>query len=1271
MIRHIPLTMLMAAALLAARAAPAGETAGEKGGPAKMNVNIHVSGDSWDLEGVAAGAGPETKELDIGKAFSLKGLKGWIVRFAVAAPGTLRIDGIEKGPMLASPPRADVMPPPIAGQPGASLRVTLPPEKRIELAIHPAYGPYSVAGWQREWTGERVVFLPCGRYTVGRKGDWQFELVVDEAGAKAGKIVPGAMGRTLAKLAADAFKVAVGPPNATKVTLALPEDAGSYAIDGVLPPGTGNRVAWLPPGDYKLRGRPEGLLEWSISFTVKPDGLANVPREIAGGMLEARGATLLWTEPAHGAPAPAEAQLFAFVQLGRQAFRQGEQIRLSVVLKQPQPSEGRLEIVAAPVDAGNIDPVRILARNWDVAGMHATQSFDVDASCVAPGTYDIQARFAKLQSAPARVIVTRGHETRATHFAICSYTHIDPAFGEKLLFNVDQPNHYGPHILSPRVTSDSRKRYAAAWKDPLGKPYETAQDIPANQKFLEELTAHNLDAMLQYGCSHQYFHYGTCFADPQVRAAVGRGSALVTQASRPHNCFRAIVIGDEVGWPRYPDIWLDDSCPWCEQDFQRKAGKPVPRTTDDPDLWRKWMLYKQQELAGFFDEVGRRALAVKRDLGINTQQGNLNFYTIDGGYPPIKNQYLTLLSAHWYPDFHGSLTPALGHEFVRMGKPIPYWPLVWTTRFGWGWMTGREARHDVYLAVSRQTEGIDHFPGFAARETPEFEAIVGPVHRNLTKLGDFLLQLRRDTGNEAALLYSFEEHHADCCQAERVPYRRSLRHVETVALAYFSLLRSHVQASLVSDEDVAGGKLRGRPALLVAGITRMTPKVREMIERYAAAGGKLFADAETTLQIPGAKRIDCRFDGLWRGKKERAVNWPSDDKLYNEKTIAAVEQALGPVVRRPATAGSSLSIVTRLVGGKGEFIWLVNDNVDMNAKDKQGFAAKSLKDTVTLPRAACIYEVLANRKLNGNAEDVELDGGDARLYACLPAEPAAVKVSALVEAAPRPRLAWSAEVVDARGAAIEAPLPVQIDVIDANGKIVCAVYRSTSIDARTGGARPASGRVPLPINAAAGQWTVKAACLIGTASAAAAVNVSPPELKHTVVELGTVVPMSKWDADKAKEMVGKAERLFIVVGTVQQADAPGVQALVEMLRKKLGKESFEVRLASEMRYKEIDRTLGHGMFRKWVDSIGGPRTGVDRPCIFVGTPLDNAFIADVMLDSELTDQLVTPDYPGPGRGAIMYMWKPFSFEHDAVIVTGSDAAGLDAAAQELAATLRD
>jgi len=1261
----------------------------------QLDVHVHVIGDWWSIPDTGGGAGPMTFRLDAGRTYLIQGLKGWSVAFSINDAAGIDAGDIVKGPMLVEPPVVEILPAPRHNLPGESLRITLPPLKLVTLDIHPAYGAYTVSGVPMEWTGRRTVFLPAGRFSIQGQAGWRVELKVDDDGVDAVETVPAPLGRTFHRLSTENFTLSSGAPEAARIIFAIPPEAGAYSIENVLPAGSGNRTAWLTAGNYTLISEtpakapetaPETPVEtpadapadapaeapaddgrWKISFLLSEAGIANVSAagELPPGATlkhESRTITLeMPRQPRQNSP---DTALFTFSQLNRRTFRRGETIRLTVVLNTAQPLDARFRLLARTVPPADPASIELFSQQWNAPAGRHSRNFDIESAALAPGEYDLIASMNGQASNATHVYIARGEQERPTRFAICSYSHPDPVFAEKHLFNAVEYEQFGPETLAVRCEQRSRQRYLDLWNDTLAQPYELNQNIPRCQKLLEEFTRYGLDALLQYPAEGQFFHPGTCLVDLHVRDAAARGAALIAQTAREFDVFRGIAIGREIVWPRHPDVYLDDRCPCCEQAFFEQTGAPVPRTPAEPDIWRQWMLYKQQGVAGFFEHVGQRIAEIKPKVKVASQQGNRSFNVADGGYPPVNNKPLTLSTACWEPELYGSLTSVLGHEFVRMSpQHTPYWPLIPTTNAGRPWMLGEEARHAIYLAVSRQTEGVSHLAGSAAPDTPHFAAIIGgEVHPNLTRHGDMLLQLRRDTKNEIAVLFSFEEQHRNCSMEDRLPYGRSSRHVETVAFALFGLLRNQFQAGLITEEDILGGKLEGRPALLIAGVTAMRPDVQQRIEAYAAAGGRVFTDAQTTVEIAGSVKINSSFDAFRRRQingRDVDDTWPSDDRLYIGDILPVIEETFKNAAARRARANTTQAVTTLLKAGKGEYVWVVNDNLAMGnmSPEGTGYRAMPLELALQLPAAPAIYNVFSGRRMEAASVELELAPGDARLFACLPTDPARIDLSATVQKeGNRLYLTWRADVLSANNTRIAAALPVQVTVLDPQGRTAANLYRSTTPDA------PAAGKYLLPLNFAAGTWSVRATSLLGGASSNAQVDAPAPG-GIFVKELGDVLPIR--DADAINQTLHEARAVVIIIGNTSYMKT--VESVAAKLRE-LGKQ-VDIRLASELRRQRLDTTFGRGMHRRWCENIGGPLTDVVRPAVIIGTPVDNAFIADVMLDSEITSHFVTPDYPGPGRGLLIHLWKPFSFTQNSIVVTGSDAAGIAKAAERLTAGL--
>ena len=72
----------------------------------------------------------------------------------------------------------------------------------------------------------------------------------------------------------------------------------------------------------------------------------------------------------------------------------------------------------------------------------------------------------------------------------------------------------------------------------------------------------------------------------------------------------------------------------------------------------------------------------------------------------------------------------------------------------------------------------------------------------------------------------------------------------------------------------------------------------------------------------------------------------------------------------------------------------------------------------------------------------------------------------------------------------------------------------------------------------------------------------------------------------------------------------------------------------------------------------------DSHLILLGDGASNEVIA-ILQAGELLERIVDAKYPGPGKAIVQYAWSPFKVGKDAIVIGGSDAAGVAAGVERL------
>ena len=77
-----------------------------------------------------------------------------------------------------------------------------------------------------------------------------------------------------------------------------------------------------------------------------------------------------------------------------------------------------------------------------------------------------------------------------------------------------------------------------------------------------------------------------------------------------------------------------------------------------------------------------------------------------------------------------------------------------------------------------------------------------------------------------------------------------------------------------------------------------------------------------------------------------------------------------------------------------------------------------------------------------------------------------------------------------------------------------------------------------------------------------------------------------------------------------------------------------------------------------------------KPLILLGDPKDNRLLADI--DSfKLARRQFSPNYPGPGRALVQYIWAPFYDGFDVITINASDEQGLNAGINAIVPRIRE
>ena len=910
-----------------------------------------------------------------------------------------------------------------------------------------------------------------------------------------------------------------------------------------------------------------------------------------------------------------------------------------------------------------------------------TACYTIPPNTLATGQY-----FLELRDGPAvlarRVLRILPQDLR-TNFYIDAYGRVTGRYDA-----VEKLNELGIQTFSEQAGTNVLTEPRTP---PLAASLAALADVPGvgpasryvtqGDRFLDKLDELGWRFFAQWSCAHQPYGYGMTYTDPIVVNRVKMTSLWAAQYGRQHPCFLGINMFDEGGTPRGPRM-SDDASYLEYQAFEAKFGRPKPRFLgEDDEAARAWIYDKQEQHNFIYSATGDRLkeINVLADPGahlyLGTQNGNLNSMAVDGGHPPLAYRAITLSPMHWYAGYINTCFILLGNEYNFMQpKPIEFFPLIWGD--GHHFLT----RHEVNLAVSRQADGVGYFewPGVLNNaqfnrgqvdpEAPAREAALKTLNERLAVYGDLFRTVRRDRRSEVAVLhslYDFAPRLFPTPEEGRVAYNNAFKAAYTGYLAISGCLRLGIQAGWLCEEEILQRDgLAGRKVLILPGITAMMPELQAKLAAFIAAGGTVFADAATTVEIPGARRLEVDFGRLVDEAIYKQVDEEGKESQVrvDRVVLPRLLSALRPVeevVGTHLTPGTPELLVTRQVNGQAEYYYCLNDRIppleQLPAPLSEYRVQKyhlPLTTEVTLPGQGVVYDVFAGKEIGRATESVrvpvELEEGGMALFAVLPEAVSRLALSAPEAVKPGRPATLRVQVMGESGRPLSAAVPLELRFLSPAGREARpALYRST--DAGVFATPLQFGLFDPP------QVRVVVRDLLSGKEAEAQVRVEQSPSASLLIERREPVVVENGRA--VARFLASQKHVILALGDGPEGPTEvQVQPLVAALNSR--GVAVEVRRASEVSRKSHDVYVGRGLARMHAPVY--TRTSsfeVDGPVIAVGNSSNNALIRWVVQDHNFT-RYGDWGFPGPGRGYVVHVWQPFSLEDDAVLVIAEDAEGL-------------
>ncbi len=706
--------------------------------------------------------------------------------------------------------------------------------------------------------------------------------------------------------------------------------------------------------------------------------------------------------------------------------------------------------------------------------------------------------------------------------------------------------------------------------------------------------------------------------------------------------------------------------------LDRFASRPAGhRRVEDLDKYRTWPAHDDWDWGNFSQ---RMAAAVKRVMPASRNLTLQRFWGGNGGniapngtsgdvFAPLDIAACVMYKDGGYGD--RPVFAPMQADVMRVRDGLPVWTQLHS--FGAPPLCGDHLLRQAFFGLSQKIEGFTYFTLSHDYRHPngiDNRSIVRDIAEPLcTRYGDLFAAWQRGY-RKVAVYYSRTADYLYPRKPNSLPH--------ACEGLWVACVRAGFPADFLYDADILAGRGMDYQVVFTPGFTyeeETPPPLLAALKRLVGAGKTLAVERGGKLPIEGIVRLDSdldEYDDKQGGAFPRNIDFEFEMVFdQTEETTKLVRAFLAKRIQ-PAAEHNLLVGPDWLRCGQGEYLVLPNF-----APTKFAGLYKTLyqaPDTPTLrlpKRPPACYDMLEMKpvevKTDGDWMSLKADlrAYPGKVYAFLPAPIARVGLRATASVKAGEGIHHAVSVLDASGKAIDAGFPIEISLRDPAGGEYQTVYRA---------ATPTyTGVLRLPVNVAAGKWTLRVRELISGAFAEMPISVTPGELPSATLDTRAV---RVHDAARIQEfLVGgaslpreldKAKPAIIIAVDGEQAWVrPHAERLAQALaatgrQAKLASVNDAVRLPVDW---DGDQPTIDGT-RLWRGNVVDPGLFVDAPLILLGKRYESRLIEAIVRRDLLAEPLIGGCFPGPGRTVVAWAPRAFSNAHDTVCLLAHDNEGL-------------
>lgn len=546
--------------------------------------------------------------------------------------------------------------------------------------------------------------------------------------------------------------------------------------------------------------------------------------------------------------------------------------------------------------------------------------------------------------------------------------------------------------------------------------------------------------------------------------------------------------------------------------LDRFTGRPAEqRRYEDVEVFRRWPEHLDSQWGDFNTRMSMAVKSVMPDAR-NWTLARMHALPGDslnadpGSAQEAVFENLEMASSVGYKDMGGwgdfPVSGPMQTDVLRMRDDLTVLPMIYGLQTG---PYGDSNLRHAFFTLSQDPDGISYFQFESSpahvKAGDNFNGVRDIAGTLCTMYGDLFLAAGRGY-KKVAIHYS------------RAADMLSLRKPINVGLVceglWISCLRAGYPADFLTDRQVQQDKGMEYDVVFLPGWhfkKEVPPDTMAAYKRLAAANKILAVESDSTLSVDGIVKLDSTLDEI---DNRLGASFPKYLDFDNErwwdmsgKTTALIGSFLSKHVK-PAAEHGMLVGPDWLRCRQGEYLVIPNHAfTGFTGNHKTLYQAPDVQ-TLRIPkRPPVCYDMLEMKRV-----DVKTDGdwmevtadmryAPGKIFAFLPAEIDRVSVRVSPDVKAGGDLNYQVFAADAKGAKIDAGIPLELTISDRTGKTLQHVYRAADSVYR--------GVYRVPVNLPEGGLVLKARELISGKLVEESIAVTPGTLPSATTDKSDVL----------------------------------------------------------------------------------------------------------------------------------------------------------------------